>query len=146
MEKCGLPFDKYAEDAYNMRAICEGEACCAHIPARGFVPGLVDAHIADQAHCVFLPSGEPLVDYIGTAEDLDAAWTDIIAAINERAGTAFEAQSVKNPNGRGPEDAGGVRHTCNGENVLATMTREAAYSIARQYANDVLSLGYMVVE
>lgn len=145
-EKCGLPFEKFAEDAYNMRAICETEACCAHIPARGFVPGLVDAHIADQAHCVYLPNGDALVDYIGAAEDLDAAWVDIVAAINDRAAASFEALPVKNPNGRGPAEDGGVRHTCDGDNVLSMITRENAYALARQYAHDVVTLGYAAVE
>lgn len=133
-------------NSYNMRSICETEACCAHIPGRGFVPSLVDTHIADQAHCVFLPNGDPLVDYIGAAEDLDPAWADIVTAINAVAGTAFEAESVKNPNGRGPQEDGGVRHTCASQNVLSKMTEEAAQAIAQQYALDVVSLGYVVVE
>lgn len=129
-----------------MRTICTKEDCCAHIPSRGFLPGLVDSHIADQAHCIFLPNGDPLVDYIGTAEDLDAAWADIVAAINDRAGTSFEALPVKNPNGRGPAEDGGVQNTCSSDKVLSVITQESAYSLARHYALDVIALGYATVE
>lgn len=142
---CGLPFEEYAADAYNMRTICESNACCAYINRGGFRPDFVDGHIADQAHCVFLPNGDPLVDYIGTAEDLDVAWVDIVAAINARAGMNFTAEPVKNPNGRGASEDGGVRHPCDGEKVTNTMTPTAALGIAKQFAQDVVSLGYLEV-
>jgi hypothetical protein len=104
-----------------MRRICDTESCCAYIGNMGFVPGFVDIHIADQSHCTFLPNGEPVVDYIGVSENLSQDWGNIVAEINDRAGTDFAAQDPSNPNGVGGSSSGGVEHACTSEKVLQFM-------------------------
>eukprot|EP00892_Ulva_mutabilis_P002784 jgi/Ulvmu1/12506/UM009_0161.1 len=141
-EHCGLPFQAFAVDAYRLRQVCEAEACCAYVGGIR-APGFVDVHIADQAHCTFLPSGEPFVDYIGASENLEATWREIVAAVNERAGTVFEARNPENPNGIGGEQTGGVAHTCTSERVLEHYGAEQIRSIAMHYAMDVVRFGYM---
>lgn len=130
-----------------MRRICAAESCCAYLPRRGFLPVFVDSHISDQSHCVFLPNGDPVVDYIGFSEDLEGSWAAIVARINARAGTDFAAPAPRNTNGRGTAEAGGVKHSCvNGTAVAAAevVTAGTAYAIAQQFAHDVVYLGYGV--
>lgn len=77
-EACGLPFVEYTENTDRMRELCPTERCCAYIAAKDrWVPHFVDVHIADQAHCMFLPDGSPLVDYIGASESLDEDWPQV---------------------------------------------------------------------
>eukprot|EP00892_Ulva_mutabilis_P012653 jgi/Ulvmu1/9760/UM055_0100.1 len=141
-EHCGVPFEAFSWDAYQLRHVCEAESCCAYVGGKR-TPGFVDIHITDQAHCAFLPSGEPFVDYIGASENLDASWRDIVAAVNERAGTAFEARDPENPNGNGGEQSGGVAHTCTSEKVLQHYGADEVYGVAMRYAMDVVRFGYM---
>eukprot|EP00892_Ulva_mutabilis_P000786 jgi/Ulvmu1/10708/UM067_0034.1 len=141
-ERCGVPFEAFSGDAYRLRQVCEAEACCAYVGGKR-TPGFVDIHIADQAHCAFLPSGEPFVDYIGASEILNASWRDIVAGINERAGTAFEARDPENPNGNGGEQSGGVAHTCTSEKVLQHYGAEQVRGVAMHYAVDVVRFGYI---
>eukprot|EP00892_Ulva_mutabilis_P004471 jgi/Ulvmu1/2396/UM131_0008.1 len=65
-EHCRLPFEAFAVDAYRLRHVCEAEACCEYIGGNR-TPGFVDVHIADQAHCALLQSGQPFVDYISSS-------------------------------------------------------------------------------
>lgn len=122
--------------------MCETEACCSYIGGKR-EPGFVDIHITDQSHCAFLPGGQPFVDYIGSSENLEQSWAEIIAAVNERAGTAFEARDPDNPNGNGGDKAGGVAHTCTSESVLEQYSAAALYSVATHYALDVVRFGYI---
>ena len=109
------------------------------------MPGLVDTYIADQAHCVFLPNGDPIVDYIGSAEDLDVAWAGIVAGINGRAGTAFEAVPLERYKGSHVAEDGVVENLCGSAMAAAVITHESAYSLARHYALDIAVFGYAVV-
>ena len=34
-------------------------------------------HISEQQHCVFLPDGSSMVDYIGTTETLESDWAAV---------------------------------------------------------------------
>lgn len=70
-------------------------------------------HVSDHAHCTFLPSGRPIVDFIGTTETLDEDWATIVGEVNRRAGTAFDASAgLSNPNGHGSKAQGGVENVC----------------------------------
>lgn len=58
-----------------MRQLCPEEQCCVFIKARDYwLPHFLDEHISDQSHCVFLPGGESMVDFIGASESIDADW------------------------------------------------------------------------
>jgi hypothetical protein len=68
-------FSAFAEDTNLMRRLCAAENCCPYIEAQNrWVPHFLDVHIADQAHCMFLPDGSSLVDFIGASETLDEDW------------------------------------------------------------------------
>lgn len=141
-EHCGLPFESYAEDPYRMRELCDAELCCSYVGGQR-APGFVDIHISDQAHCAFLADGQPFVDYIGASENLTQAWRDIVAGVNNNAGSVFEARDPENPNGTGNTTAGGVAHTCTSEVVLKRYTAAELYGIASHYALDVVRFGYI---
>lgn len=66
---------EFAQDTNEMRELCPREQCCVFIEARDYwLPHFLDEHISDQSHCVFLPGGESMVDYIGSSERIDADW------------------------------------------------------------------------
>lgn len=125
-----------------MRGLCDTVSCCSYVGGER-APGFVDIHIADQAHCAFLPNGQPFVDYIGVSENLMQTWQEIVAAVNKNAGTAFEARDPENPNGKGNTTAGGVAHTCTSEAVLQHYTAAALYGVASHYALDLVRFGYI---
>ena len=127
-----------------MRDICTSDACCAYVKrAERWVPNFVDAHVADHGHCIFLAGGEPLVDYIGTSEAFDDSWADILAEVNARAGTAFVAQRTKSMNGHVDSATGASEHSCSGERVLQYYNATTARNVARQFALDIVRLGYL---
>jgi hypothetical protein len=65
----------FSEDANSMRQLCPNEQCCVFVEARNsWLPYFLDEHISDQSHCVFLPSGESMVDFIGASESVDYDW------------------------------------------------------------------------
>lgn len=140
-ERCGIEFVEFTEDVYSMRRICESRRCCSYVkPISAFKPGFIDAHISDHSHCMFLPGGEPLVDYIGASEAFDDAWADIIAEINRRVGTQFVARKAKKMNSKATSgEAGGG---CAGEHALRFLNATTATNIARQFALDVVRLGF----
>ena len=94
-----------------MRKLCPNKKCCSYFRGR-FAPHFLDEHINDQAHCVFLPGGESLVDYVGDSARVSQDWQHIVAAINERSGSNFSSGAVVNPNGRGGPDGHGVENAC----------------------------------
>ncbi|NJR43260.1 MAG: hypothetical protein HC767_11995 [Akkermansiaceae bacterium] len=66
---------EFAEDTNAMRELCPNEKCCSYIGFQNaWAPHFLDVHIQDQSHCVFLPGGESMVDYIGTSESVSADW------------------------------------------------------------------------
>jgi hypothetical protein len=76
---CGLPFLDFSENTNSMRELCPAEGCCSFIgpPMNAWFPHFVDEHIGDQSHCVFLPGGESMVDYIGASETIDEDWPEV---------------------------------------------------------------------
>lgn len=145
-ERCGIDFLDFTEDVYRMRTICETQQCCSYVkPIKAFKPGFVDAHISDHAHCMFLPDGDPIVDYIGASEAFDDAWADVVAEINRRVGTTFVARKAKKMNSKA---SGGVDATatqaagCGGEHALLYLNATTATNIAQQFALDVVRLGF----
>lgn len=141
---CGLPFLDYSNDVFAMRRICERDDCCAYIRrAARWVPNFVDAHVADHGHCMFLPDGEPLVDYIGASEAFDDAWADIVTEINRRAGTSFVVAPTKSMNGHVNATTGASEHACSGARVMQFYNETTARNVARQFALDIVRLGYM---
>lgn len=136
-----MGFLSFTEDAYRLRSICDTRRCCAFVRTiNTFKPGFVDAHISDHSHCMFLPGGEPLVDYIGASESFDVAWADIVAEINRRTGTSFVPRKPKKLNSKasgGPADA-----NCSGEHALEFYNATTAANVARQFALDVVRLGF----
>eukprot|EP00892_Ulva_mutabilis_P003113 jgi/Ulvmu1/12802/UM097_0031.1 len=140
-ERCGMGFQEYTEDAYRLRSICDTHQCCAYVGTiSAFKPGFVDAHISDHSHCMFLPGGEPLVDYIGASEAFDDAWTDIVAEINRRTGSAIKARKPKKLNSKA--SGGLVAGGCGGEHALEFYNATTATNVARQFALDVVRLGF----
>ena len=143
-ERCGIDFVEFTEDVYSMRRICESRRCCSYVkPISAFKPGFIDAHISDHSHCMFLPGGEPLVDYIGASEAFDDAWADIVAEINRRVGTAFVAAPTKSMNGHVNAATGASEHSCSGTRVLQYFNETTARNVARQFALDIVRLGYL---
>lgn len=127
-----------------MRDVCNLNGCCAYIARTSrWVPNFVDAHVADHGHCMFLPGGEPLVDYIGVSEAFDDSWADIVGEINRRVGTAFVAAPTKSMNGRVDSGTGASEHSCSGTRVLQYFNNTTARNIARQFALDIVRLGYL---
>eukprot|EP00892_Ulva_mutabilis_P011502 jgi/Ulvmu1/8724/UM047_0065.1 len=140
---CGLPFLNYSADVWAMRDICASDNCCAFIRrVQRWVPNFVDAHVSDHGHCMFLPGGEPLVDYIGTSEDFAASWADILGEINRRVGTAFAAAPTKSMNGH-VDASGASEHSCSGTRVAHYYNSTTARNVALQYALDIVQLGYL---
>ena len=143
-EPCGNTFLEFSENTNTMRELCPLEQCCTYISTmQQFVPHFTDLHINDQSHCVFLPGGESLVDYIGATESINEDWPAIVERINERAGTAFVAAPPTNPNGHGSAAAGGVENGCLSANAAANFNETTLRNIARQYAMDVVRYGYL---
>jgi hypothetical protein len=65
----------FSEDANSMRQLCPIDQCCVFSEGRkSWLPYFLDEHISDQSHCVFLPNGKSMVDFIGVAESVDADW------------------------------------------------------------------------
>lgn len=143
-EHCGNTFEDFAENSNSLRELCPQEDCCSYIKGlSSFMPHFVDVHINDQAHCVFLPAGEALVDYIGATATVDDDWVEIVASINKRAGTDFVAGPVSNPNGHGDAAKGKVENSCEFPEIMANFNKTTLYNIASQYAMDVLRYGYL---
>ena len=127
-----------------MRELCPQEKCCSWVSGVGqFVPHFVDLHINDQSHCVFLPSGESLVDFVGATASIDEDWTTIVGEINDRVGTRFVPVAVTNPNGHGKPGQGNVENSCTDPEIMANFNETTLYNIASQYAMDVLRYGYL---
>ena len=70
------PLQEFAQNTNSMIQLCPREQCCADIAGKYkmWKPNFVNSHITDQSHCVFLPGGESIVDFIGTTESLDTDW------------------------------------------------------------------------
>ena len=140
---CGTTFLEYSRNSDTLRQLCLRESCCAYIPALSrFVPHFIDQHINDQAHCVFLPGGDSLVDYIGATSTIEEDWPRIVAEINHRAGTAFVPQPITNPNGHG-KSASRVATDCELPEVREMFNETTLRNIARQYAMDIVRYGFM---
>ena len=69
----------FAQNTNNMMELCPKERCCAYIAGdlNAFKPHFVNNHISDQSHCVFLPGGESIVDFIGSSENLETDWATV---------------------------------------------------------------------
>lgn len=94
---------------------------------------------------MFLPSGEPIVDYIGASEAFDDAWADIVAEVNRRVGSTFVARKAKKMNSKASGGAGATAAEaagCGGEHALLYLNATTATNIARQFALDVVHLGF----
>jgi hypothetical protein len=143
-DACGNTFLEFSKNSDSMRQLCPNEACCTYVkPLQRWVPSFVDVHINDQSHCVFLPGGESLVDYIGATETIEDDWVEIVAAINKRTGLKIVAKAMTNPNGMGQKANGGIEHGCMMPDVRALFNGTTLRNIARQYAMDVLRYGYL---
>lgn len=198
-----MPFDEFSRDVGVLFDTCERDGCCSYVAARSaWWPEFVNIHIGDQSHCVFLPNGEPLVDYIGLTEYFDAAWVDIMTnlllrhngtrrlmdadeevlgephrlggVIREDAAEwgAKQAEAAPAPaegqvtiwhavprdgNGTagepGPKQgvayvtqaalADEVQHQCNSTRTMQFFNQTNVRDLARQYALDVVRLGYL---
>ena len=70
---------EFAQNSNNMMQLCPKDQCCAYIGGghQMWKPHFVNSHISDQSHCVFLPDGESIVDFIGTTENLAIDWTTV---------------------------------------------------------------------
>lgn len=136
-----MDFQEFTEDAYRLRSICESRQCCAWVKTiNAFKPGFVDAHVSDQSHCMLLPSGEPIVDYVGASESFDDAWVDIVAEINRRTGQTFVPRKPKKMNSKA--SGGSADGGCGGEHALDFFDGTTAANVARQFALDVVRLGF----
>eukprot|EP00892_Ulva_mutabilis_P002461 jgi/Ulvmu1/12215/UM086_0004.1 len=185
-ERCGVTFDDFARDVGTLLDACEHGDCCTFVPARGtWWPEFVNIHVGDHSHCMFLPNGEPLVDYVGLTEFFDAAWVDIMntlllrfngtrrladAAFDEPRHSTYAAAPAAGGPGEGQVTiwhavpqvgaaaAGGVQavayvtqsaqadeltHACNSSRTMAFLNETTARSLARQYALDLVRLGYI---
>ena len=143
-ESCGMSFLDFSENSNSMRELCPHDDCCSYVSSLAqFVPHFTDQHINDQAHCVFLPGGESLVDYIGSTATIAEDWPIIVDAINKRANTSFVAGPVTNPNGHGGADGHGQETACSDANVRANFNETTLKNIARQYAMDVIRYGFL---
>lgn len=73
------PLQEFAQNTNNMMQLCRRDQCCAYIAGdlNKWRPKFLNSHITDQSHCVFLPGGESVVDFIGTTESLDADWSAV---------------------------------------------------------------------
>jgi hypothetical protein len=141
---CANTFLQFTENSNSLRELCPHDDCCSYVSEHGqFVPHFTDLHINDQAHCVFLPGGESLVDYVGSTATIAQDWTAIVGAINARAGTAFVAAPVTNPNGYGGADGHGQETVCSAPDVRANLNETTLRNIARQYAMDVVRYGFL---
>jgi hypothetical protein len=102
----------------------------------------VHQHINDQSHCVFLPDGESVVDFIGATESIEGDWKAVLGEINKRAGTAFpaEVQQIV-PRGTGRDISAGVLNTC--ESASRRLDDSIMFNIASQYAMDIDRYGYL---
>jgi hypothetical protein len=81
-EPCGLPFPEYTADSLALKDICHDQGCCPYVNAQErFIPAFIDQHVSDQAHCVFLPGGESLVDFIGSTENIEDDWDQVPASL-----------------------------------------------------------------
>ena len=124
-----------------MHELCAKHKCCPWLPpTQSFAPGFVGLHVSDQSHCVFMPGGESIVDFIGATERIDDDWAAIVQHINERAGTHFRAVSPSMINGRGPLTSVEASSGCKAN---AKLSEEAKQNIAQQYAQDVVRFGYL---
>ena len=73
---------------------------------------------------------------------MEEDWPRILAEINKRAGTAFEAQPVTNPNGHGATGSH-VATDCELPEVREMFNETTLRNIARQYAMDIVRYGFM---
>ena len=73
------PLQEYTQNTHNMMRLCSTDECCAYIAGKLNIwkPDFVDAHITDQSHCVFLPGGESIVDFVGSTESLETDWSTV---------------------------------------------------------------------
>ena len=143
-DRCGAPFPEFAAYSGAFIQDCHTHGCCPWLGhAKRFVPRFLDIHISAQSHCAFLPSGAPIVDFIGATETVNEDWVEIVANINARAGTSFVAAPVTNPNGHGASEHGGVSSRCVAPEVQALFDDETTRSLALQYAVDVIQFGYL---
>ena len=100
-EACSITFPAFASDSFRMRDICDSHGCCVYIAAMNtWVVDFVNAHISQQAHLVFTPAGESIVDYIGRTENIQDDWAEIVANIQTRSGLDVGTVAMENVNGR----------------------------------------------
>ena len=144
---CGTSFVQFTEDSNILRTICNDDNCCSYIPTiKRFFPAFVDQHISEQAHCVFLPDGKSMVDYIGSTESIHHDWAIILDEINRRAGTDFQSALVPfaNPNGRRADGHDlFLAQECKLPRLQAMFNQTTLRNIAMQYAMDVVRFGFM---
>lgn len=67
----------------------------------------------------------------------------VVDLINRRCGSSFEAQYVGNPNGHGAPGMNGIENACGLASVRSMFNESTLFTIASQYAMDVINYGYM---
>jgi hypothetical protein len=143
-DKCGTSFLSFSENSNVLRELCPTDECCTYIKKQDrWIPHFVDQHINDQSHCVFLPGGESLVDFVGSTERIQEDWPLVVEEINRRMGTEFTVGHVGNPNGHGNQTAGGIETVCENSLVKSYFNETTIFNIAIQYAMDIVRYGYM---
>lgn len=135
--QCKVPFHKFVKDVAHMKDACWSRNCCPYIPGTGWVPWFLDQHLNDQVGCIFSANGESMVDFIGRSETIAQDWIDIVAHINRVTGTNVTASAITNPNGRNNL----IEHACH--SPAPRLYKGMVGALAKQYAADVLMLGYL---
>lgn len=67
----------------------------------------------------------------------------VVEQINQRCGSAFEAEYVGNPNGHGAPGMNGIENACGLQSVHDMFNESTLYAIASQYSMDIINFGYM---
>lgn len=139
-----MAFADFARDTNKMRELCGADHCCAYNPAaKKWQPSFVDEHVNAQAHCMFLPDGSSMVDFVGRSEHVDEDWAELLQHIGRRSGRQVTARPVKRVNaGRGATSAGGAGAACAAQ-LRPELNETTMRGIAEQYARDVLDLCYL---
>ena len=107
-----------------------------------FVDKFVNVHVASQAHTIFTPAGDAVMDFIGRTEELEADWHEIMRQIRLRSGAATLTVA---PIGRkSVRDAAELkrRRACT-LSAAARANENTATDLALQYAIDLRRSGYV---
>jgi hypothetical protein len=137
--ECYVHFADYAVNSRVLVQGCDTRDCCPYVQAfKMFAPQFTLQHLNDQSHCVFLPGGESLVDFVGATESVEEDWARVVQEINNRMGTTF-VPGIMGRHNVGQGDAG--QTSC--ASAMKFLNETSISNIAWQYSMDIVRFGYM---